>query len=148
MLAVAAQRGTHQRLIEADVTATGLEADQYDLVIASLVDEHLSDLRPLYREAARLAVPGGTFIIVAFHPHFIMHSGMPTHFTNDAGEHIAITTHVHLISDHVAAALESGWALSEMREGLINDRWLAVKPEWERFRDHPISMAFAWRAYA
>ena len=34
-----------------------------------------------------------------------MASGMPTHFRNAAGEQIAITTHVHLISDHVTAGL-------------------------------------------
>jgi hypothetical protein len=32
-----------------------------------------------------------------------------------------------------------------MREGLVDDRWLAVKPKWERLRHQPISVAFAWR---
>jgi hypothetical protein len=114
-------------------------------VIASLVDEHLEDLRPLYREAWRLAEPGGWFVLVAFHPHFIMATGMPTHFTSAAGEPLAITTHVHLLSEHVTAGLEAGWTLAEMREGVIDDRWLAVKPKWERFRHHPVSAAFGWR---
>jgi SAM-dependent methyltransferase len=145
MLAVARARGAHDRLLEADVADTGLEAGAYDLVIASLVDEHLEDLRPLYREAWRLAEPGGWFVLVAFHPHFIMATGMPTHFTSAAGEPLAITTHVHLLSEHVTAGLEAGWTLAEMREGVIDDRWLAVKPKWERFRHHPVSAAFGWR---
>jgi SAM-dependent methyltransferase len=145
MLAVARERGAHDRLLEADVADTGLEAGAYDLVIASLVDEHLEDLRPLYREAWRLAEPGGWFVLVAFHPHFIMATGMPTHFTSAAGEPLAITTHVHLLSEHVTAGLEAGWTLAEMREGVIDDRWLAVKPKWERFRHHPVSAAFGWR---
>ena len=146
MLEVARGRGLHERLVEADVADTGLEAGAYDLVIASLVDEHLSALEPLYAEARRLAHPGGHLVVVAFHPHFIMATGMPTHFTGASGEPVAIETHVHLISDHVRSALEAGFTLAEMHEGVIDERWLELKPKWERFRGHPVSMAFAWRA--
>jgi SAM-dependent methyltransferase len=144
MLAVARSRGAHVRLVEADVAATGLETGAYDLVIASLVDEHLEELGPLYEEAWRLAGPGGSFVLVAFHPHFIMAAGMPTHYTSGSGEPVAIATHVHLLSEHVTAGLRAGWTLAEMREGVIDDRWVAVKPKWERFRNHPISAALVW----
>jgi SAM-dependent methyltransferase len=145
MLALARRRGAHERLFEADVTATGLPGGEYDLVIASLVDEHLSELGPLYAEAWRLAAPGAAFVLVAFHPHFIMHTGMPTHFTTDDGEQVAISTTVHLVSDHVSAALRAGWQLAELREGVVDDRWVAVKPKWERYRGHPVSAAYVWR---
>lgn len=145
MLAVARSRGAHDRLVEGDVADTGLEGGAYDLVIASLVDEHLEDLRPLYVEAWRLAEPGGAFVLVALHPHFIMRTGMPTHFTGSSGEPVALPTHVHLISDHVAAGLEAGWVLAEMREGVVDGHWLAVKPKWGRHRGHPVSMALGWR---
>ena len=145
MLAVARERGLHDRLVEAEVADTGLEAGSYDLVIACLVDEHLEDLTPLYREALRLAESRGLIVLVGFHPHFIIASGMPTHFTNAAGEHVAIATHVHLVSDQVTAALGVGWTLIEMREAVVDDRWLELKPKWERFRNHPVSAAFVWR---
>jgi SAM-dependent methyltransferase len=145
MLSVARERGLHERLIEADLAATGLESGAYDLVIASLVDEHLPTLQPLYAEAARLARPDGHLVVVAFHPHFIMASGMPTHFASASGEPVAIETHVHLISEHVRAGLEAGFTLAEMQEGVVDERWLELKPKWERFRGHPVSMAFAWR---
>jgi len=145
MLALARGRGAHDRLVEADVTATGLEHAAYDLVIAGLVDEHLAELGPLYGEAWRLAQPGGWFVLVAFHPHFIMASGMPTHFRSAAGEPVAIATHVHLLSDHVTAGLDAGWTLAEMREGVVDERWIALKPRWERLRGHPVSAAFVWR---
>lgn len=146
MLEVARAKGVHDRLFEGDVRETGLEPGGYDLVIASLIDEHLPALRPFYDEAWRLAAPGAICAVVAFHPHFIMVSGMPTHFTDGAsGEHIAISTHVHLLSDHVTAGLAAGWRLVEMREGVIDERWLALKPKWEKYRNHPISAALAWR---
>jgi len=145
MLAVARSRAVYDRLVEADVAATGLPAGAYDLAISCLVDEHLPDLRPLYREAWRLARPDGYFVLVGYHPHFIMAAGMPTHYTGGSGEPVAIETHVHLLSEHVTAGLQAGWVLAEMRERVIDEAWLAVKPKWERFRHHPISVALAWR---
>ncbi|WP_028936621.1 class I SAM-dependent DNA methyltransferase [Pseudonocardia spinosispora] len=145
MLAVSRRKGVHQTLTEADVTDTGLSSGSYDLAIASLIDEHLPDVAPLYAEAFRLAEPGGLFVMVAFHPHFIMTAGMPTHFTSATGEPLAISTHVHLLSTQITAGLAEGWVLTEMREGVIDEGWLAVKPKWERFRGHPVSAAFVWR---
>ena len=145
MLAVARSRGGHDSLVLADVAETGLEGAAYDLVIASLVDEHLEDLGPLYREASRLATASGAFVLVALHPHFMMLTGMPTHFTSAAGEPLALPTHLHLVSHHVTAGLGAGWRLTEMREAVVDERWLAVKPKWQPYRGHPVSMALAWR---
>jgi SAM-dependent methyltransferase len=148
MLEVARSRDVYHRLVEADVTETGLAAGSYDLVVACLMDEHLADLGPLYREAARLAAADAHAVVVAYHSHFIMASGMPTHFTGGDGEPVAITTHVHLLSDHIMAGLDAGWTLAELREGVIDEGWLAVKPKWERFRGLPISAALVWRGPA
>jgi SAM-dependent methyltransferase len=145
MLERAREHGAHDTLRQGDVADTGLEGGAYDLVVTSLVDEHLESLAPLYREAFRLARPGGAFVLVGLHPHFIMATGMPTHFRDASGEPVAITTHVHLLSEHVAAGLGAGFTLAEMREAVVDDRWVAVKPKWERFRHHPTSVAFAWR---
>jgi SAM-dependent methyltransferase len=145
MLAVARERGVHRTLVEADVAATGLPGGEYDLVITSLVDEHLADLTPLYAEAARLANASGTYVLVGYHPQFIMATGMPTHYDSASGESVAIETHVHQISDHVTAARAAGWALEEMSERLIDDTWLELKPKWQQLRGQPIAFAFAWR---
>jgi SAM-dependent methyltransferase len=148
MLEIARSRAVYQSLVEADVSSTGLESGAYDLVTTSLVDEHLAQLRPLYQEAWRLAGRGAFYVLVGYHPHFIMASGMPTHFESGSGEQVAIETHVHLLSDHVAAALREGWTLVEMRERVIDDSWLALKPKWGRFRGHPIAFAFVWQRAA
>jgi SAM-dependent methyltransferase len=145
MLELARVRAVHRRLATGDVIATGLETGAYDLVIASLVDEHVADLGPLYAEAFRLTKPGGTLVLAGYHPFFIMASGMPTHYNSATGEPVAIETHLHLISDHVTASLAAGWSLVEMRERLIDDAWVALKPKWERYRNQPISFAMAWR---
>jgi SAM-dependent methyltransferase len=128
MLEVARSREIYDHLAHADIAATGLEGGVYDLVTTCLVEEHLRDLRPLYRETSRLLRSGGAHVLVGYHPHFIMTAGMPTHLDRASGESVAIETYVHLMSDHVSAARAAGLSLTEMRERLVDDRWIALKP--------------------
>ena len=129
----------------ADVCETGLPTAGYDLVTFCLVDEHLADLAPLYIEAARLAEPGAEFLLVGFHPFFIMSTGMPTHFQAADGQPMAIETHCICFSEHARAALAEGWQLLELHEQVIDDRWIETKPNWAAYRDVPISFAWAWK---
>jgi SAM-dependent methyltransferase len=144
MLAVAREKGVYRTLRVADVSHTGLPAATYDLCLQSLADEHLPDLRPLYREVARVTRPGGSFVLVGFHPQFLM-AGVPTHFDRRPGEPVTIRSYVHLVSDHVKAARAVDWALLEMEEGLIDEAWLLKKPKWKDYVGQPISFAMRWR---
>src|SRR5512147_1098564 len=92
MLERARERGVFASLHTGDVGATGLPPAHYDLITTCLVDEHLADLAPLYRESARLARPGAAHVLVGFNPFFILKSGMPTHFDAASGEPLAIET--------------------------------------------------------
>lgn len=82
--------------------------------------------------------------MVGYHPFFITKAGMPTHFNGPSGAPIAVATHVHLLSDHVRAALSAGWVLRHMIEPTIDDRRIAVMPGWSEYRDVPISFLFVW----
>ena len=144
MLEVARRKGVYRALRVADVSCTGLPAETYDLCVQSLADEHLPDLRPLYREAARVTRRDGCFVVVGFHPQFLM-AGMPTHFDRAPGEPVTIRSYVHLLSDHVKAARACGWSLLEMDEGLIDEAWLRKKPKWKVHFGLPISFAMVWR---
>jgi SAM-dependent methyltransferase len=144
MLEGARRKGVYRTLREADVAATGLDAAAYDLCTQSLADEHLAELPPLYREVARVARAGGTFVLVGYHPHFLM-AGMPTHFDRAPGEPVTIRSYVHLLSDHVKAAHAAGWTLLEMEEGLVDEAWLRKKPKWQVYLGLPISFAMVWR---
>lgn len=144
MLAVARAKGVYRALDLADVAATGLPPTAYDLCVQSLADEHLPALAPLYREVMRVTRPGGAFVLVGYHPQFLM-AGVPTHFDRAPGEPVTIRSYVHLLSDHVRAARALGWTLLEMEEGLVDDAWLAVKPRWAEYAGLPVSFAMAWR---
>jgi SAM-dependent methyltransferase len=143
MLERAAARGLYRRLVVGSVERTGLDASAYDLVVMSLVDEHLPQLGPVYAEAARVARPGARLVVVGMHPLFFM-TGMPTHFRDADGAEIAIETHVHLVSDHVRAALAAGWRLAEMREEVVDEAWVRVKPKWVDKLGWPVSYGYVW----
>ena len=144
MLEVARSRAVYRTLGVADVSATGLPAETYDLCTQSLADEHLADLGPLYREVTRVTRLGGCFVLVGYHPQFLM-AGVPTHFDRAPGQSVTIRSYVHLLSDHVKAAHAAGWSLLEMDEGLVDDAWLRKKPKWEAYRGLPISFVMVWR---
>jgi SAM-dependent methyltransferase len=148
MLELARANGLHDRLVVADVRATGLESGAYDVVMCVLVDEHLPDLGPLYLEASRLLRPGlgGAFVMVGVHPYFLMAVGMPTHYDDPGGEPVAIETHLHLPSEHVVAARGAGLVPREKHEALVDDDLVRLKPGWEAHRGLPFSYAWAFRA--
>lgn len=146
MLKGARAKDIYRQLFLANILDTPLQTEAYDLVTAVLVDEHLPDVRPLYREAARIARHGGYFALVGYHPFFLL-SGIPTHFNSASGEPVTIECYVHLLSDHIQAALAEGWILIEMYEGLIDDEWLARKPKWGKYRNWPVSFAMVWQKH-
>lgn len=143
MLKLAEVKGIYRHLTVGPVEDTGLGDNRYDLIVMSLVDEHLSTLKPVYAEAARVATENAIFVVVGMHPFFFM-TGMPTHFKNKDGSSTAIETHIHLVSDHVQAAFSAGWKLKEMHEGVIDDDWIAAKPKWEKFRSYPVNYGYVW----
>jgi SAM-dependent methyltransferase len=143
MMVKAEAKHVYDRLLLGDILSTGLDAGAYDLVTLVLADEHVADLMPLYREAARLAAAKRHFVLVGYHPHFLM-AGIPAHFSRESGETVAIESYVHLISDHVTAAHSAGFQLAEMVEGTIDDAWLAAKPQWAAYRNQPVSFAIVW----
>jgi len=144
MMDKAKDKGVYRDLHHASVIDTGLPDASYDLCVQSLADEHLPDLHPLYQEVARVTQPQGNFVIVGFHPYFLM-LGMPTHFNNAQGEDITIRSYVHLLSDHVKAAYEAGWSLVAMDEGVIDDEYTADKPKWKKHYGVPISFSMVWQ---
>ena len=145
MVEAARTKGFHRYVEEADVRSTGLPTGAYDAVVCSLVDEHLPELDGLYREARRLLRGDCFFVLVGYHPFFMMGNGMPTHFNDSDGVPVAIETYVHLPSTHMAAARSAGFVAVEMYEAVVDDDWLRRKPSWERYRGWPVSFVWVWR---
>jgi SAM-dependent methyltransferase len=145
MLRHAAEKQLYERLETADITRCPLDSQGYDLAITGLAACHLPELGALYAEAARLLRPGGFFVLLDYHPFFLLH-GIPTHFKIADGEQIAIRNFVHLFSDHVSAGRAVGWELLELQERLVDEEWVAATGGMGRYLGQPVSFAAVWRA--
>jgi SAM-dependent methyltransferase len=144
MLSKASKKGIYNLLLNRDVCNTFLQDKYYELTIQGLADEHLPEILPLYVEASRITKGEGFFVVICYHPFFLM-NGLITHFHQDNGEPLAIESHVHLISDHVKAAIQSNFTLVEMDEGIVDEDWLKKKPKWEKYKNRPVSYAMVWQ---
>jgi len=143
MLNIAASKHAHEQLHLADVASTPLASDGYDLCMLVLADEHLTDIEPVYREAARLLSKGGHFALIGYHPFFLMR-GMPTHYHRANHDAVTIRSYVHLFSEHFDAANKAGLRITEFRECVIDEKWLASKPKWREYLNWPVSFALVW----
>jgi SAM-dependent methyltransferase len=143
MLEIARTKGVYRHLQVADLTTTALRTANYQLCTMALADEHLPELEPAYKEAARLLAHDGKFIMVGYHPFFLM-SGIPTHYHRSDGEAVAIESHVHLFSEHFHSGAEAGFVLTQFRECIIDEKWLLTKPKWRGYLGWPVSFALVW----
>jgi len=137
-------KAAYRHLAVGDAAASGFAPDAYELVAFVLADEHVADLAPVYREAVRLLIPGGAFLLIGYHPFFLL-NGLITHFHQADGEAIAIESHMHLASEHFTAASGAGLTLAEFKECVIDEAWLETKPKWRPYMGWPASFAFVWR---
>jgi predicted TPR repeat methyltransferase len=144
MLQIAESKSAYRRLQRADVAATDLPPSSYDLCTLVLADEHLADLIPVYLEAARLLVSGGSFVLIGYHPFFLM-NGTPTHYHRADGVAVTIQSYVHLFSEHYQAGSNAGLTLLEFQERVIDEDWLLTKPKWREYLHWPVSFALVWR---
>jgi SAM-dependent methyltransferase len=149
MLERAGAKRIYDRLVCADAAASGLVGQGYDLAISSFAICHLGDLGGFYTETARLIRPGGTVVLIDYHP-FMLLKGVPTHFNAPAGEPVAIANVVHMIGDHVQAGCRAGLTLMELREQLVDAEWVAEnrrrfgEPRLASHVGHPVSFGMVW----
>jgi malonyl-CoA O-methyltransferase len=145
MLAKARERDGGFRLIEAAIGAPlPLAPGETDLVLCSLVLEHLSDLAPAFAEAARLLTLHGRLAVIEIHP-FLAYGGTAAHF-HDSSREVRMPTFAHRFSDYVAAGIRSGLVLADCREwtpaGLGEGLSARV---WKRGPDHPLAISMVFR---
>ena len=85
-----------------------------DLIVCSLVLEHIEDLSFIFSEARRVLAQGGQFLIHELHP-FRQYDGKKARFGR-GDEVIEVDAFVHHISDFLNAALDSGLRLVKLDE--------------------------------
>jgi ubiquinone/menaquinone biosynthesis C-methylase UbiE len=103
------------RFETADLTKRwNCEDSEYDLILCSLVLEHIKDLSHIFSETSRVLRPGGKFLINELHP-FKQYGGTKARFER-ADQTIEVDAFVHHISEFLHAAEESGLKLVQFNE--------------------------------
>lgn len=92
---------------------------QFDLVIFSLVLEHIEDLDLIFLKANKLLKPGGIIYIGELHP-FKQYLGSKARFDTEQGRQEA-TCFIHNISDFLLAAAKQDIRLHDLREYFDDD---------------------------
>jgi len=105
------------RFISHDVrTPWPLEDSSADLVVATLVLEHVERLPPVFAEAARVLRPGGTLLSAELHPMRQLLGRQAEYTDPQSGRVETIEAHLHDASDYVGAGLRAGLRLVELGE--------------------------------
>jgi len=134
----AADRSLTIDLRSGDLHDLPFEDASFDLVLSALELCHVPDLNPVAAELARVLRPGGRVIISDFHP-FCLLIGWRTCFDRPEARYW-IENHLNLTESYAAALLANGFALTDLRESVVDERVAGIlsDEDIERFR--------GWRA--
>lgn len=108
--------GAPLALLQADVTAPWPLAARFDLVVATLILEHVRDLAPFFAEAGRLLRPGGLLYLGELHPYRQLQGAQATFADPESGAAVRVPAFRHTISTFVNGGLAAGFALQAMGE--------------------------------
>lgn len=115
MLEVARRRLPGVEFIQADLEALEVPDESIDLVVCALAMTHLAELRPTFREFARVLRPRGAAVISNIH-HLSLPLGGVVQMLTSAGEPIQLPATLFLPTDYIMAALEAGFQLRACSE--------------------------------
>ena len=111
MLAKARARLPAARLLRHDITRPfPLPDASFDLVVETLVLEHIGELTPVFRETARVLRPGGLFHLAEYHPYRQL-AGKQARFSDGDGQEQLVEAYLHNVPEYLNAALAAGLRL-------------------------------------
>jgi ubiquinone/menaquinone biosynthesis C-methylase UbiE len=87
----------------------------FDLIVCTLVLEHIENLEHIFREARRTLRSGGEFIFCELHP-FRQLIGGQAQFKDQDDKTMLIPAFLHNVSDYLNTALDAGFEILRLEE--------------------------------
>ena len=113
-------KSSNVKFIQTDITKEwNFVADKIDLIVFSLVLEHIQDLDFIFREAAGVTKANGLIYIGELHP-FKQYSGTKARFDTPEGRKV-VECFNHHISDFTNAAKNNRFEIVDLREYFDDD---------------------------
>ena len=94
-----------------------LQDASVDVVVETLVLEHVEALARVFAEVARVLKPGGRFYLSELHP-FRQAVGKQARFLDAEGQERKIAAYLHPVSEYLSAALAAGLKLAACEEAI------------------------------
>jgi ubiquinone/menaquinone biosynthesis C-methylase UbiE len=95
--------------------------DSCDLVVITLVLEHVEDLGPVFTQARRVLCNGGLLYIAELHPYRQLAGGQARFTPEGSDREEFVPAWKHSISEFVSEALQAGFELRRMAEPAFED---------------------------
>jgi len=127
MLSIAKQKVTDKKVsfLNADITNNlDFNDNEFNLVVCSLVLEHIENINDIINKIAAHLTIGGILYIGELHP-FKQYSGSKPRFETEAGEQI-VAAFTHHISDFIEAANNNGLKTIEIKEYFDDNNRLTI----------------------
>ena len=110
----------HVRFLQADITRQwDFLPGKVDLVVFSLVLEHIENLKEVFRKLGDVVNPQGHVYIGELHP-FKQYAGSKARYEEN-GVVKELVTYSHHVSDFIEAAQDAGFELTELKEYFDDD---------------------------
>lgn len=117
MLSVARKKinEKHVRFLNADINQSqNFAIEKFDLVVCSLVLEHIENIHDIIHKISELLKDGGLLYIGELHP-FKQYTGSKPKFETEMGEQV-VSCFIHHISEFTDAANKAGLKIEEIKE--------------------------------
>lgn len=114
------------------------EDNQFDLIVSSLVIEHIKAMETFFAGIKRVASPGSDIFITGLHP--TMHLlGISARFKNrEKTADIHPESRCHSLSDIYNAAVEAGLKVTRIEEFHVDQQLINECPKAERYAGMPL----------
>ncbi len=137
MLRLAAEKYPEVWLVRADLQRPlPFLSGSFDVVLCSLVGEHLAQLAPFFREMHRLLRAGGRLLFSVYHPAMAA-AGIEANFEK-ADVEFRLGKYDHTVQDYCDALEATGFGQIQKHEHEGDEQMVAAVPEAKKYLGFPL----------